>query len=143
MYSILLIVHFLSLASGLGISLVMFVLGLHASTLPPQEAGPLMGCVAGALRRISIAGLTLLVLSGIALALLAGEAMIAAGGWWFHAKLAFVAVVVAAFVVVQVNQARARRGEDPPLAARRAMLAGRVALAAATLATILAVLAFG
>jgi hypothetical protein len=44
---------------------------------------------------------------------------------------------------VQINQARARRGENPPVAGRRAMLAGRVALASAVAATILAVMAFG
>jgi hypothetical protein len=65
-----------------------------------------------------------------------------AGGWWFRAKLVFVAVVVIAFTVAQVNQARARRGEDRPVAARRAMLSGRIALSAAVLATILAVMAF-
>jgi hypothetical protein len=50
--------------------------------------------------------------------------------------------VVIAFTVAQVNQARARRGEDRPVAARRAMLSGRIALSAAILATILAVMAF-
>ena len=44
--------------------------------------------------------------------------------------------------LAQINQARARRGEDRPVAARRAMLSGRIALSAAILATILAVLAF-
>ncbi|MDH5412383.1 MAG: hypothetical protein OEY16_13430, partial [Alphaproteobacteria bacterium] len=69
--------------------------------------------------------------------------MVAAGGNWFHAKMVFVVGVVIAFTVVQVNQARARRGENPPVAGRRAMLAGRVALASAVAATIMAVLAFG
>lgn len=142
MYEFLLIVHLLSLAASLGISVTLFILGLHASTLPADEAGSFLGRVAGAVRHVSIAGVALLVLSGIAMALQAGQEFLQAGGWWFRAKLAVVAIVVIAFVLAQVNQARARRGQNRPVAARRAMLAGRVALAAAVLATIFAVLAF-
>ncbi len=142
MYELLLIVHFLSLASGLGISITLFVLGLHASTLAPEDAAPLMGHVAGAVRHVNIVAIALLVLSGIALALVAGDETVQAGGWWFRAKLVFVAVVVIAFVLAQINQSRARRGKNRPVAARRAMLSGRIALSAAILATILAVMAF-
>jgi hypothetical protein len=73
MYELLLIVHFLSLASGLGISITLFVLGLHASTLPPEDAAQLMGRVAGAVRHVNIVAIALLVLSGIALALVADQ----------------------------------------------------------------------
>lgn len=142
MYDLLLMIHFLSLGAGIGISLTMFVLGLQAKSIPPQEFGPMMGRVGLAVRNVSIAGIALLVLSGIGLALVE-RGMVAAGGGWFHAKLVFVAAVVVAFAVAQVNQARARRGENPPVAARRAMLASRVALACAVVATILAVMAFG
>lgn len=142
MFELLLIVHFLSLASGLGISITLFVLGLHASTLPPGDAAPLMGRVAGAVRHVNIVAIALLVLSGIALALVTGHDAVQADGWWFRAKLVFVAVVVVAFTLAQINQARARRGENRAVAARRAMLSGRIALSAAIVATILAVLAF-
>lgn len=142
MYDILLTLHFLSLGAGIGISLTMFVLGLQAGKIPPAEFGPMMGRIGLAMKNVSIAGVTLLVLSGIGLVLVE-RGMVAAGGGWFHAKMVFVAGVVIAFTVVQVNQARARRGENPPAAGRRAMIAGRVALASAVAATILAVLAFG
>ena len=96
MFELLLVVHFLSLASSLGISITLFVLGLHASTLPREEAAPLMGRVAGAVRHVSIVGISLLVLSGIALVLVTGQDTVQAGGWWFRAKLVLVAVVVTA-----------------------------------------------
>jgi uncharacterized membrane protein len=142
MYDILLMVHFLSLGVGLGISLTMFVLGLQAGRIPPEEFGPMMGRIGLAMKNVAIAGVTLLVLSGVSL-VLAERSMVATGGGWFHAKLVFVAGLVIAFTIVQVNQARARRGENPPVAGRRAMIAGRVALACAVTATILAVMAFG
>jgi uncharacterized membrane protein len=132
-------IHFLSLGAGLGISLTMFVLGLQAGKIPPQEFGPMMGRIGLAMKNVAIGGVTLLVLSGASLVLVEPD-MVAAGGGWFHAKLVFVAGVV---MIVQINQARARRGENPPVAGRRAMLAGRVALASAVAATILAVMAFG
>lgn len=142
MYKILLMIHFLSLGAGLGISLTMFVLGLQAGKIPLAEFGPMMGRIGLAIKNVSIAGISLLVLSGISLVLVE-PGMAEIGGGWFHAKLVFVAGVVIAFIVVQVNQARARRGENPPAAGRRAMIAGRVALASAVIATILAVTAFG
>lgn len=142
MYNILLMIHFLSLGAGIGISLTMFVLGLQAGKIPAEEFRPMMGRIGMAMKNVAIAGVTLLVLSGIGLVLVE-PAMAAVGGGWFHAKLVFVAGVVIAFTIVQVNQARARRGENPPVAGRRAMIAGRVALACAVTATILAVMAFG
>lgn len=142
MYDLLLMIHFLSLGAGIGISLTMFVLGLQAKNMPPQEFGPMMGRVGLAVRNVSIAGVTLLVLSGVGLVLVE-RGMIAAGGGWFHAKLVFVGGVVIAFIMVQVYQARARRGKSPTIAARRAMFAGRAALGCAVTATILAVMAFG
>lgn len=142
MYDLLLILHFLSLGAGIGISLTFFVLGLQAGRIPPAEFGPMMGRIGLAMRNVSIAGIALLVCSGIGMVLLE-PSLFEAGGGTFHTKLLFVGGVVIAFTVVQVNQARARRGENPPASARRAMLAGRVALACAVAATILAVLAFG
>ena len=141
MYDLLLMIHFLSLGAGIGISLTMFVLGLQAGKIPPAEFGPMMGRIGLAMKNVSIAGVTLLVLSGIGMVLVE-RGMVASGGSWFHAKMLFVAGVVIAFVIVQMNQARARRGENPPVAARKAMIAGRIALACAVAATILAVLAF-
>jgi uncharacterized membrane protein len=142
MYDLILMIHFLSLGAGLGISLTMFVLGLQAGKIPMDEFGPMMGRIGLTMKNVAIAGIALLVLSGIGLVLVEPD-KVAQGGGWFHAKLVFVAGVVIAFIVVQVNQARARRGENPPVAGRRAMLAGRVALASAVAATVLAVMAFG
>jgi len=82
------------------------------------------------------------VLSGMALALVAGHETVQAGGWWFRAKLVAVAVVVIAFTLAQINQVRAHRGDNLPVAAHRAMLYGRTALSAAIAATVLAVMAF-
>lgn len=141
MYQLLLVVHYLALAGSLGISMAVFALGVHASTLPAGEARPFMGRVTGAVRHASIVGLTLLVLSGIAMVLV-GD-VVDPVGWWFPVKLGFVAVVVVAFTIAQVYQARGRHGKAPEAAVRGAALAGRVALSAAVLATIAAVMAFG
>jgi len=143
MFETLLAIHFLSLATGLGISITMFVLGLAAAKLPPAEAGPLMGRVALAVRPVAIGGITLLILSGIALVGVGGEEVAEAGGWWFRAKLVCATIVVVGFVMIQVYQGRARRGENPPASIRKAMLTGRLSLAAGVAATILAVVAFG
>jgi uncharacterized membrane protein SirB2 len=142
MYDLLLVIHFLSLGAGLGISLTMFVLGLQAGRMPPQEFGAMMGRVGLAMRNVSIAGVSLLVLSGIGLVLVE-RGMVRAGGEWFPIKLVFVVGVVIAFIFAQIYQGRARRGQNPPVSARRAMLAGRIALTCAVIATILAVVAFG
>lgn len=105
MYDILLMLHFLSLGAGLGISLTMFVLGLHAGKIPPAEFGPMMGRLGLAMRNVAIGGVSLLVLSGIGLVLVE-RGMVAAGGSWFHAKMVFVVGVVVAFTVVQINQGK-------------------------------------
>jgi hypothetical protein len=141
MYDILLMIHFLSLGAGLGISLTMFVLGLQAGRIPPQEFGPMMGRVGLAVRGVSITGVALLVLSGVGMVLLE-RGMVNAGGIWFPIKLVFVAGVVVAFTVAQIYQARARQGLNPAVAGRRAMHAGRIALICAVAATVLAVIAF-
>lgn len=141
MYDILLMIHFLSLGAGLGVSLTMFVLGLQADRIPPQEFGPMMGRVGLAVRGLSIGGVTLLVLSGFGMVLLERD-IVSAGGIWFPIKLVFVAGVVIAFTVAQIYQARARRGVDPAVSGRRAMHAGRIALICAVTATMLAVIAF-
>lgn len=142
MYKLLLMIHFLSLAGTLGISITVFVLGIHAKTLPAGEAAPLMGRVAVAVRHVSIVGLTLLVLSGIAMLLVGDLRILGPAGWWFPAKLFFVAAAVTAFIIAQVYQARARRRAEPQAAAGRAAWAGGFALSAAVLATISAVMAF-
>ena len=59
MYDILLMVHFLSLGAGLGISLTMFVLGLQAGKISPAEFGPMMGRIGLAMKNVAIAGITL------------------------------------------------------------------------------------
>jgi hypothetical protein len=83
MYDILLMIHFLSLGAGLGISLTMFVLGLQAGKIPPQEFGPMMGRIGLAMKNVAIGGVTLLVLSGVSLAFVEPD-MVTAGGGWFH-----------------------------------------------------------
>lgn len=102
MFELLLIVHFLALAGSLGISITLFVLGLHASTLSPEDAAALIGRVAGAVRQVSIVGLSLLILSGIALTPVGGAGTWQAEGWWYRAKLAFVAIVVVATVLAVI-----------------------------------------
>jgi len=109
-YELLLILHFLGLALGVGAGFAGLTLRRSVKGLPPAELGPLM-------QRFSVVGkngsygLLLLIVSGIALSLYRGfRETLAWGGPAFHAKLTLVILMCGVFGYLQVLQKKARTG---------------------------------
>ena len=92
-YLVLLMLHFVGLALGVGASFAMFTLRRASAELEPPERIKFM------LRALSVSkngsyGLLLLLLSGLGMFFMRGPgAIMAAGGPAFHAKLTFVVIL--------------------------------------------------
>jgi uncharacterized membrane protein len=137
----LLFLHFIGLALGLGTGFAMLTLGLAARDMAPTDRSAFF-LKAFALRRNGSIGLGLLILSGLGLLFLHGPAAtFAAGGGYFHAKLALVAVVIGLFGYSQALVKKARQeGGGAHLA--RLSAAGRYSLITTVAVVALAVMAF-
>ncbi len=114
MYDLLLVLHFVGLAMGVGTSFAALALGIGSRTLPAEERTKFMLRAAVIGKNASI-GLLLLIVTGVAMWFYRGiaEVMTAAGGA-FHAKLTLVALLVGLFGYLQVLQKRARQGQGGP-----------------------------
>lgn len=117
-YLVLLMIHFLGLALGVGTSFAMLRLGIAARSLPEGERAAFM-IRASAVAKNGGIGLGLSLLTGIGMLLMRGVgAVFAAGGEAFHAKLTFVLLLCGALGYTQVLIKRAREaGGGPALAA--------------------------
>jgi uncharacterized membrane protein len=142
MLRVMMILHFIGLALGVGTGFAMVTLGFATRNLPPQDRAAFM-LRASALGRMGAIGLLLLIASGIGLIYAHGEpmAVLAWGGGLFHAKLTLVAVLILLVGYIHVLTARARRAGGGPLMARIAML-GPLTLLVGIAIVVLAVLAF-
>lgn len=108
MYDVLLMLHFVGLAMGVGTSFAMLTLGSTARKLPPEERGVFFGRVGGLAKNGSV-GFLLLVASGIGMLLDRGvSVMFQIGGGAFHAKLALVVVLAGCLGYSQVLRKRLR-----------------------------------
>jgi uncharacterized membrane protein len=109
MYQVLLALHFLGLALGVGAGFAQFTLGLSSRELPAGERTGL------ALRTMVLSkngsyGLLLLVLTGVGMMLIRGvSATFQWGGGAFHGKLALVVIMFGVLGYSQVVGAKARR----------------------------------
>lgn len=109
MYLVLLALHFLGLALGVGAGFAQLTLTLATRELSPGERTTL------ALRTLSLSknssyGLLLLILSGVGMMLSRGvAATFQWGGGAFHAKLSLVVIMFGVLGYSQVIGARARR----------------------------------
>lgn len=109
MYLVLLALHFLGLALGVGAGFAQLTLTLATRELPPGERTTL------ALRTLSLSknssyGLLLLILSGLGMMFSRGVgATFQWGGGAFHGKLALVVIMFGVLGYSQVIGARARR----------------------------------
>ena len=138
MRDVMLILHFIGLAMGLGTSFASMFLGRAASKLPPEEAVR-FSLYTLALGRMGHIGLTLLVLSGILLM----------GPYWkmlphsplLIAKLALVLVLGALIGMITSRGRKARQG-DTPAQFRKIAPLGRLALLTGLVIVILAVYIF-
>lgn len=108
-YLVLLMLHFLGLAIGVGASFASFTLRRASANLPEAERTGFM------LRALSVAkngsyGLLLLLVSGLAMFFMRGPgAVMAAGGPALHAKLTLVVILCG---VVGYSQALGKRARE-------------------------------
>ncbi|HEX3773765.1 MAG TPA: hypothetical protein VHV51_04825 [Polyangiaceae bacterium] len=116
-YLVLLMIHFLGLALGVGTSFAMARLAGASQDLEPAERARFM------LRALPVAknggiGLGLLILSGLGMLFARGPASVfAAGGPAFHVKLTLVVILCGVLGYSQVLQKRVREaGGGPALA---------------------------
>jgi uncharacterized membrane protein len=111
-YLVLLMIHFLALAAGVGASFAMLTLGMASAGLEPAERRSFM------LRAMAVSknggiGFLLLVLSGLGMFFMRGPASVmAAGGPAFHAKLTLVVIMAGVLGYSQVLRKRARQASD-------------------------------
>lgn len=140
-YLVLLMLHFVGLALGVGASFATFTLRKAALDLEPAERTQFM------LRALSLSkngsyGLLLLLVTGLGMFFMRGPgAVMAAGGPAFHAKLTLVVILLGAVGYSQVLGKRAREaGGGPSLARLPAVSNAILLLGVATV--IAAVIAF-
>lgn len=108
MYDVLLMLHFIGLAMGVGTSFAMLTLGSTARKLPPEERGVFFGRIGGLAKNGSI-GFLLLIASGIGMLLERGASvMFRVGGGAFHVKLTLVVILAGALGYSQVLRKRLR-----------------------------------
>ena len=112
----MLIIHFLGLAMGVGVSFANLFLGIKASKLEPQERGKLMSGVNQPLLMMGKTGLTLLLISGFYLAT----------PYWsnlnempyFIIKLCLVAALIFVVVMITIISTKAKKENNPALLAK-------------------------
>ena len=139
LYNIILFLHFIGLALGLGTGFATATLGAGTRDMSPEERTKFM-LRASVLRKNGSYGLLLLILSGLAMVILRGpKAVFAWGGGAFHLKLTLVVILIGLFGYVQVISKKVREAGGGPLMARlpklsMAMLVLSVAIVAAAVA---------
>ena len=102
LYPIILFLHFIGLALGVGTSFAMLTLGAASRELQPEERMKFMMRVS-ALRKNGSYGLALLILTGLAMFIMRGpSAVFAWGGPAFHLKLTLVVILCGFFGYMQV-----------------------------------------
>lgn len=138
MYDLLLILHFIGLAMGVGTGFALLRIGFSNRNLPPAERGMLFQKIS-ALRLNGYTGLTLLVLSGLGLLVLR-PGLFSVGGGFFHAKLALVAVMVVVVGSMHLILGKAKRAGGPPPAILPKL--GNLNFTLGLIVVVLAVLAF-
>jgi hypothetical protein len=139
LYNVILFLHFIGLALGVGTTFATVTLGASARDLSPEERAKFM-LRASVLRKNGSYGLLLLILSGIGLLVVRGpQAVFAWGGAAFHLKLTLVVILIGLFGYLQVVGKKVREAGGGPLMARLpklslAMLVLSVAIVAAAVA---------
>jgi uncharacterized membrane protein len=133
MKDLLLVVHFVGLALGLGTGFAMMRLGASARELDPAERGKFMGRVL-VLSKNASWGLVLLVVSGVTLFFTGGGmTLLRTAGWPFHTKLTLVVVLIVLFGMMQMTIAKLRKAAPGPEA--QAIAAKLPKIGAATTST--------
>jgi uncharacterized membrane protein len=140
-YLVLLMLHFVGLALGVGASFALFTLRKASAGLQPAERTTFM------LRALSVSknasyGLLLLLVSGLGMFFMRGPgAVMAAGGPAFHAKLTLVVILCGVFGYSQALGKRAREAGGGPTLAKLSTLSTATLLLGVAI-VIAAVIAF-
>lgn len=141
MQDLLLVVHFIGLALGVGTSFAMLRLGLATKHLPPAERAQFFKHALSLSKNGSI-GLGLLILSGVCILFTRGVSTVfAAGGVAFHIKLTLVLVLAGLLGFSQVLIKRFREKQDAAAMATAAKLGPAMLLTSLGI-VVAAVLAF-
>jgi uncharacterized membrane protein len=141
MILVLLILHFVGLALGVGTGFAMMALGKASAELPAEERTKFM-LRAAVLSKNGSVGLALLILSGIGMLLVRGVgATFQAGGGLFHAKLTLVVIMAGLLGYMQATLKKAREAGGGPLMAKLPKLGGAMLMLGLAV-IVLAVLAF-
>lgn len=141
LFAILLILHFIGLALGVGTGFAMMALGKSSAELPPEERTKFM-LRASVLAKNGSIGLALLILSGLGMLVVRGfGTMFKLGGGAFHAKLTVVLIMAGLLGYMQVTLKKVREAGGGPLMAKLPKLGGAM-LMLGLAAIVLAVLAF-
>ncbi|HVU01675.1 MAG TPA: hypothetical protein VHE30_07985 [Polyangiaceae bacterium] len=128
MYLVLLFLHFIGLALGVGTGFATLALGGATRDLAPPERAAFM-LRASAVGRNGGIGLGLLILTGVGMMLMRGVSeTFSWGGPAFHAKLGLVVVFCGVFGYLQSLVARAKREQGGPAMAKIAKISPFVLL---------------
>jgi hypothetical protein len=130
--------HFLGLMMGAGGGFGSMLVMRVALTRPPEQQSVLQS-LGPVLARLSLAGLALMLATGLALVFLKYRGF-AAMGQLFWVKMVFVASLTAAVIAIELTYAAVRKGDAG--AARRLPALGPWAGISSLLAVLFAVLAF-
>jgi len=140
-YLLLLMLHFIGLALGVGASFALFTLRKASADMDNSERTKFM------LRALSVSkngsyGVLLLLVSGLGMFFMRGPgAVMAAGGPAFHAKLTLVVILVGVVGYAQALGKRAREAGGGPALAKLPAVANAILLLGVAI-VIAAVIAF-
>jgi hypothetical protein len=133
----LLIVHLIGLMMGAGGGLGSTVAMRYAAALPAEQQ-PVVRGLGPVLAKMSLAGLALMWVTGVSMAMMFGA--IVNYPWQFWVKMAFVLTLTIAAIGIEVTYGQIRKGNAK--AAARLPLLGPMAGISSILAMIFAVLTF-
>jgi len=140
-YLVLLMLHFVGLALGVGASFALFALRKASAELAPEERTKFMLRAASVSKNGSY-GLLLLLVSGFGMFFMRGPgAVMAAGGPAFHAKLTLVVILCGVVGYSQALAKRAREAGGGPALAKLPAVSNAVLLLGVAI-VIAAVIAF-
>lgn len=141
MFETLLSIHLLSMAAGVGTSILMAVMGARTARQPATEMTTIMLAAGDASGIVSGVAVALLWLSGLAMVLLY-PGVAASGGDWFIAKIILVVVLTGLVVLIHRQSARLKRGDNVDAAMAALRRSSGIVLLLSLAIPILAVLAF-
>jgi hypothetical protein len=141
MFPVLLILHFIGLALGVGTGFAMMALGKASANLSPEERTQFM-LRASVLSKNGSIGLALLILSGLGMLVDRGFGPVfKSGGGLFHAKLTLVLIMAGLLGYMQATLKKVREAGGGPLMAKLPKLGGAMLMLGLAV-IVLAVLAF-